>query len=74
MSAPRLKSLRDCADAAGGAFGFDEADFEARYVPPVRPSRIAAFALVFGGGAAAIAHHMGWTNIVASLGNWRAAV
>jgi hypothetical protein len=73
MFPPRMKSLQNCADAAGGAFGFDEADFEPRYVSPVRPGRIAAMTLAIGGGTLAVAHHFGWTTLVASISGWRAA-
>lgn len=72
MFPPRMTSLQKSADAAGGAFGFDEADFEPRYLPPVRHGRMALIALALGGGAMAVAHHLGWTTLVASIGNWRA--
>jgi hypothetical protein len=73
MLPPRLKTLETCARATGSAFGFSEADFETRYVPPVSVGRVAALMLALGGGAAALAHHFGWTQMVASLG-WRSSV
>lgn len=73
MYAPRMKTLENSAHAAGSAFGFDEADFEVKFVAPARPGRFAAMVLALGGGALALAHHFGWTNVVATLGGWRAA-
>lgn len=70
---PRLKTLETCAHATGSAFGFEEADYEVRYIRPARPGRVVAFMLAVGGGAAAIAHHFGWTSVIASLGGWRGA-
>jgi hypothetical protein len=71
MFSPHMKSLQNTADAAGGAFGFDEADFDVRFVEPIRPGRIAMLVLAIGGGAAAIAHQFGFVNILASIGIWR---
>jgi hypothetical protein len=71
---PRMKTLESCARATGSAFGFEEQDFEARYSAPSRPGRLVALVIAFGGGAAALAHHFGWTNVVASLGGWRGSV
>lgn len=68
MVPPRMKSLETCAHGTGSAFGFEEADFETRYVRPARPGRMMALMLAIGGSAAAIAHHFGWTQVVASLG------
>lgn len=68
---PRMKTLENCAQATGSAFGFQEADFETRYVAPARPGRLLALVAAVGGGAAALAHHLGWTSVVASLGGWR---
>lgn len=71
MVSPRMKTLETCAQATGSAFGFEERDFEVRYVPPPHPGRLLALMLALGGGAAALAHHFGWTSVVASLGGWR---
>ena len=73
MSSPRLKSLENCVAAAGSAFGFDEGDFDHTYVAPVHTGRIAALFLAIGGGGFAVAHHFGWTTLVASLGGWKGA-
>lgn len=74
MTTPGMKTLENCAQATGCAFGFREADFEQRYVPPARPGRLVALFVAVGGGAAALAHHFGWTSVVASLGGWRGSV
>ena len=71
MTPARLKSLENCAAATGSAFGFEESDFDARYVAPARPGRVAALALALGGGVLALAHQFGLTQMMASLGNWR---
>jgi hypothetical protein len=74
MTTPGLKTLENCARATGCAFGFEEADYDARYVAPARPGRVIALFVALGGSAAALAHHFGWTGVVASLGGWRASV
>ncbi|MCA0401148.1 MAG: hypothetical protein LCH38_10080 [Proteobacteria bacterium] len=74
MVSPRMKSLENCAHATGSAFGFEEADFEVRYTPPARPGRFMALMLTVGGGVAVLAHHFGWTQVVATFGGWRSAV
>ncbi len=74
MMSPRMKSLETCARATGSAFGFEEQDFEVRYVRPAHPGRFLALMIAVGGGAAALAHHFGWTSVVASLGGWRASI
>ncbi|KAF0231089.1 MAG: hypothetical protein FD175_958 [Beijerinckiaceae bacterium] len=74
MTSPRLKTLENCAQATGCAFGFVEADFEVRYVAPARPGRMIALFVAMGGSAVALAHHFGWTSVVASLGGWRGSV
>lgn len=71
MFSPRMKALETCAYATGSAFGFEERDFEVRYVPPARPGRFLALMLAIGGGAAVLAHYFGWTSVVASLSGWR---
>ena len=73
MYVPRMKTLENSAIAAGSAFGFDEADFDAKFVAPAHHGRLAAIALALAGGALAIAHHFGWTSVVATIGGWRAA-
>lgn len=70
MAHPHLKTLENQAAAAGSAFGFAESDFEIRYVAPARPGRVALMVLAAGGAAAAVAHHFGWTTLVARLGGW----
>jgi hypothetical protein len=71
---PRMKTLETCAHATGSAFGFEEGDFDVKYVRPARPGRFVALMIAFGGGAAALAHQFGWTSMVASLGGWRGSV
>lgn len=71
---PKLKTLEHYAQATGSAFGFEEQDFDARHTPPMRPGRIAVLALGIGGAVAAVVHHFGWTQVVASLGGWRGSV
>lgn len=73
MYAPRMKTLENSAHAAGSAFGFDEADFDVKFIAPVHHGRLAAMLLAIGGGVIALAHHFGWTSVVATLGGWRAA-
>jgi hypothetical protein len=73
MFTPRMKSLQNTADAAGGAFGFDEADFEPRYVSRARPGRVAMLVLAIGGGTAALAHQTGFASFLAAISGWRAA-
>lgn len=68
---PRLKTLEAQAIAAGGAFAFTEDEYEFRYSPPARPGRMVAGLLGIAGMFAALAHHLGWTSLVASLGGWR---
>ncbi|MCZ8374538.1 MAG: hypothetical protein O9342_04105 [Beijerinckiaceae bacterium] len=70
MAHPHLKTLENHAAAAGCAFGFAESDFEARYVPPARPGRVAMMLLAVAGAGAALAHHFGWTTLMARLGGW----
>ena len=71
---PQLKTLEHYAQATGSAFGFQEQDYEYRYTPPARPGRMVVLALGIGGAVAAVAHHLGWTQVVASLGGWRCSV
>jgi hypothetical protein len=73
MFSSRIKTLEASAYAAGSAFGCNEADFEQRWQPRNRPGKIAALVLAIGGCSVALAHHMGWTSLVASLGGWRGA-
>lgn len=65
---PRLQTLESQACAARGAFGFTEDEFEARYVPPARPGRVAAITLAALGALTALAHSLGWTSLI---GSWR---
>jgi hypothetical protein len=74
MLPARLKTLENSANAARSAFGFDEADFETRFVAPVRPGRFVVFGLALFGAAAALAHQMGWAQIISSFGGWRASI
>lgn len=74
MTTPGLKTLENCARATGCAFGFEESDFETRYIAPARPGRLLALFLAVSGGAAALAHHFGWTNVALSLGGLRGSV
>ena len=71
---PQLQTLEHYAQATGCAFGFQEPDYEYRYTPPARPGRMVVLALGIGGAVAAVAHHLGWTQVVASLGGWRGSV
>jgi hypothetical protein len=64
---PRLKTLESCAYAAGRAFAYEEADFEQRYVAPVRPGKIMAIALALGGSLLALMHQFG------AFSAWRSA-
>lgn len=73
MSSIRMNALRARADAAGGAFGFDEADFEPRLVRRASPGLVLTILIAIGGAAAGLAHHLGWTSLVAQLGGWRVA-
>jgi hypothetical protein len=70
MPHPRIEVLERHALAAGSTFGFSESDFEIRYVQPAPPSRLVMLALVVTGAGAALAHHFGWTTLMARLGGW----
>jgi hypothetical protein len=70
---PRLKTLENLAAAAGGAFAYEEGDFDLKGPAPVRAGKIAVMLLAATGFAAAFAHQMGWTSLVAGLGIGRAA-
>lgn len=70
MAHPHLKTLENHAAAAGSAFGFAESDFDIRYVPQARPGRIALMVLAVTGAGAVMAHHFGWTTLMARLGGW----
>ena len=74
MTTPGLKTLENCAQATGCAFGFEESDLDVRYVAPVRPGRLVALFVAVGGSAIALAHHFGLTSVVTSLGGWRPSV
>ncbi|MCA1953374.1 MAG: hypothetical protein LDL22_10050, partial [Hyphomicrobiales bacterium] len=69
---PRLKTLESHANAAGGAFAFAESDFEIRYHPPARPGRTVMLLVALAGMFGVLAHHLGWTSLVATLSGWRA--
>lgn len=75
MYSPRMKTLENCASAAGGAFGCLEEDFEPRYVAlPSRAKRLTVLGLLAGFVTLAAGHHFGFTKMIASLPGWRAAV
>ena len=75
MYSPRMKTLENCANAAGGAFGCLEDDFEPRYVAhPSRAKKLTVMGLLAGFVALVAGHHLGLTKMIASLPGWRAAV
>lgn len=75
MYSPRMKSLENCAHAAGGAFGCCEDDFEPRYVAhPGRAKKVTVFAVLAGFVTLAAAHNFGLAKMIAALPGWRAAV
>lgn len=75
MYSPRIKSLENCANAAGGAFGCMEDDFEPRYVAlPSRAKKLTLMGLLAGFVTLAAGHHFGLTKMIAALPGLRQAV
>lgn len=75
MYSPRMKTLETCANAAGGAFGCMEEDFEPRYVAhPGRARKLTILALLGGAIAFAVGHHFGLAKMIAAIPGLRAAV
>ncbi|MGL5448244.1 MAG: hypothetical protein ACRDBL_13145 [Rhabdaerophilum sp.] len=75
MYSPRMKTLENCANAAGGVFGCREEDFEPRYVAlPSRAKKLTVLGLLAGAFALIAGHHFGFAKMIASIPGWRAAV
>jgi hypothetical protein len=75
MYSPRIKTLENCANAAGGAFGCMEEDFEPRYVAlPSRAKKLTIVGILTGACAVIAGHHFGLAKMIASIPGLRQAV